>query len=84
LVRRYIIILVLTVLLLAVPDRALAHGFGIRYDIPVPFWLYAYGAGAAVVLTFVLLVDTKPAPLPAFRPAAGRMVSGWYSPADPS
>ena len=41
---------------------ALAHGFGIRYDIPVPFWLYAYGAAAAVVLTFVLLVDTKPVP----------------------
>jgi hypothetical protein len=55
-------LLALTLLMLAAPDHALAHGFGIRYDIPVPFWLYAYGAAAAVVLTFVLLVDTRPAP----------------------
>ena len=61
--RRCTAVLVLIAFLLAVPERgALAHGFGIRYDIPVPFWLYAYGAAAAVVLTFVLLVDTKPAP----------------------
>ena len=55
-------LLMLTILLLSLPGEALAHGFGVRYDIPVPFWLYAYGAAAAVVLTFVLLVDTKPAP----------------------
>jgi hypothetical protein len=54
--------LVIAFVTLAVPDLAFAHGFGVRYDIPVPFWLYAYGAAAAVVLTFVLLVDTKPAP----------------------
>jgi hypothetical protein len=60
--RRCTTALVLAALLLAVPDLAFAHGFGMRYDIPVPFWLYAYGAAAAVVLTFVLLVDTKPAP----------------------
>ena len=56
------ILTLLALLVLAAPDRAFAHGFGIRYDIPVPFWLYAYGAAAAVVLTFVLLVDTKPVP----------------------
>ena len=56
------ILTLLALLVLAAPDRAFAHGFGIRYDIPVPFWLYAYGAAAAVILTFVLLVDTKPAP----------------------
>jgi polyferredoxin len=55
-------LLMLAILLLSLPGEALAHGFGVRYDIPVPFWLYAYGAAAAVVLTFVLLVDTKPAP----------------------
>ena len=60
--RRCAAVLALTLLVLTVPDRAFAHGFGIRYDIPVPFWLYAYGAAAAVVLTFVLLVDTKPVP----------------------
>jgi hypothetical protein len=50
------------VLLLVPPDPALAHGFGVRSDIPVPFWLYAYGAAGAVVLTFVLLAEARPVP----------------------
>lgn len=29
-----------------------AHGFGQRYDLPVPLWLYLIGAGAAVLLSF--------------------------------
>ena len=33
---------------------ALAHGFGQRYDLPVPLWLYLYGAAGAVVLSFVV------------------------------
>jgi hypothetical protein len=52
----------ITLWLVLSTGEALAHGFGMRYDIPVPFWLYAYGAAAAVVLTFVLLVDARPAP----------------------
>ena len=31
---------------------AMAHGFGPTYDIPIPLWLYLYGAAAAVVLAF--------------------------------
>lgn len=31
-----------------------AHGFGQRYDLPVPLSLYLMGAGAAVVLSFVV------------------------------
>ncbi|MEX2543414.1 MAG: hypothetical protein WD314_16535 [Trueperaceae bacterium] len=31
-----------------------AHGFGQRYDLPVPLSLYLIGAGAAVVLSFVV------------------------------
>ena len=35
---------------------ASAHGItGGRFDLPVPLWLYLYGAGAAVVLSFVVL-----------------------------
>jgi hypothetical protein len=34
---------------------AFAHGFGPTYDIPIPLWLYLYGAAAAVVLAFVPL-----------------------------
>ena len=60
--RHFTALLVLVVSLLALPGEALAHGFGVRTDLPVPFWLYAYGAAAAVVLTFVLLVDARPVP----------------------
>ena len=41
--------------LLAVARPALAHGFGPTYDIPIPLWLYLYGAAAAVVLSFLPL-----------------------------
>src|SRR5215212_10091846 len=40
---------------LADATPALAHGFGPTYDIPIPLWLYLYGAAAAVVLAFVPL-----------------------------
>jgi hypothetical protein len=61
--RRVAALLFLVTIWLVLPvGEAVAHGFGVRYDIPVPFWLYAYGAAAAVVLTFVLLVDTRPLP----------------------
>ena len=44
-------------LMLAVltPRTALAHGFGDRYDLPVPLGLYLSAAGAAVVLSFVVI-----------------------------
>ena len=32
-----------------------AHGFGERYDLPVPLWLYIAGAGAAVALSFAVI-----------------------------
>lgn len=31
------------------------HGFGARYDLPISLALYMYGAGAAVLLSFVLV-----------------------------
>ena len=34
---------------------AFAHGFGQSYNLPVPLWLYLYGAAAAVVLSFIPL-----------------------------
>jgi hypothetical protein len=36
------------------PGIAFAHGFGDRYDLPVPLGLYVGGAGAAVGLSFVI------------------------------
>ena len=39
--------------MLAVP--AGAHGFGQRYDLPLPLSLYLFGAAAAVILSFVVV-----------------------------
>ena len=39
--------------MLAAP--ASAHGFGQRYDLPLPLSLYLYGAAAVVVATFVIV-----------------------------
>ncbi len=38
----------------AIPSAA-AHGFGQRYDLPVPLWLWVTGAAAAVVLSFMIV-----------------------------
>ena len=37
------------------PGTALAHGFGQRYDLPVPLWLWVAAAAAAVVLSFAII-----------------------------
>ncbi|MES2684210.1 MAG: hypothetical protein V4650_11885 [Pseudomonadota bacterium] len=37
------------------PLSAGAHGFGRLYNLPVPFWLYGWGAAAALVLSFLLV-----------------------------
>jgi hypothetical protein len=54
-VRRLAITAVASSLLLVCDRPAMAHGFGPTYDIPIPLWLYLYGAAAAVVLAFVPL-----------------------------
>jgi hypothetical protein len=55
--RRPFIYGIVVALALAVlsPSIAGAHGFGDRYDLPVPLELYMGGAGAAVVLSFVII-----------------------------
>ena len=41
------------ILLACAPAVAQAHTFGQLYTLPVPFWLYAYGATAALLLSFL-------------------------------
>lgn len=41
--------------LLLLPAPALAHGLGGRLDLPVPLWLFVYGAAAVVLISFVAL-----------------------------
>ena len=38
-----------------ISSTACAHGFGQRYDLPVPLWLYLTGAAAAVAVSFVIM-----------------------------
>jgi hypothetical protein len=49
----------------------LAHGVGGRSDLPLPAWLFAYGAGFAVLISFVALGILWPRPRLAAA-AAGR------------
>ena len=38
-----------------------AHGFGQRFDLPMPLWLYLTGAGLTVALSFLILALRRPA-----------------------
>ena len=38
-----------------VPSQAGAHAFAERYDLPLPLWHYLLGAGATIVLSFVVV-----------------------------
>jgi len=49
--------------------RAVAHGFGQRYELPLPLGLYLFGAAAAVALSFVLFALFA-ARAPKMRPRA--------------
>lgn len=41
--------------LLCLPGAAQAHSFGKLYNLPVPFWLYVYGAAAALLVSFLVV-----------------------------
>lgn len=45
-----------------VPAGVLAHGIGVRGDLPVPVWMFAYVSGAALVISFLLLGSFWPKP----------------------
>ena len=54
----------------------LGHGVGGRSDLPLPAWLFAYGAGFAVLISFVALGILWPRPRLAAA-ADGRELPGW-------
>jgi hypothetical protein len=54
----------LALALLALPGLGIAHGFGRLYTLPVPLWLYAWGAGSALVVSFLLAAFFLNAPAP--------------------
>jgi hypothetical protein len=44
------------------PDAALAHGISGREDLPIPRWLFAWGAAVVLVVSFVALGTLWPRP----------------------
>jgi hypothetical protein len=52
-VRHAIVLTLLVALASPIARPVFAHGFGQSYDLPLPLWLYLYGAAAAVLATFV-------------------------------
>ena len=58
-----------------VPFAAEAHGFGRLYNLPVPFWLYAWGAAAALLVSF-LVAGFFATAAPAGTAAPGRDLAG--------
>jgi hypothetical protein len=73
-------------LLLSWPAEAFAHGFAIRYDLPLPLGFFLSGAGATVALSFLLLaVFAKESPVRAefsqahpVSPTIGRILSNHW------
>lgn len=62
---RRLLVLTFALFLLVPPGRALAHGIGESQDLPLPLWLYLFGAGAVVLVSFVpvtLLVNKQSPP----------------------
>ena len=47
---------------MGIPIGVLAHGIGVRGDLPLPVWMFAYMAAAALVISFLLLGSFWPKP----------------------
>lgn len=45
---------ILALIIMLLPLVAQAHGFGRLYNLPVPFWLYAWTASAVLIVSFLL------------------------------
>lgn len=63
--RRHLIALLLVaagLILVAVPQAALAHGIVGREDLPIPKWLFGWGAAVVLVASFVGLAVLWPRP----------------------
>lgn len=64
----------IAILLMALPGPACAHFFVQSYSLPVPFWMYAWGAAVALLLSFIAAAVFVS--VPSIAPAArGRSVA---------
>lgn len=58
--------------MLLLAGSAAAHSFGTPYNLPVPFWMYAYGATATLAVSFAIVAYFAGVPLSADRAHASR------------
>src|SRR3954449_98641 len=67
---------------LVLPDAASAHGIGGASDLPIPGWLFAWGATAVLILSFVALGVLWPKPrLEALGRRGAFVLPRWLDPA---
>ncbi|WP_348675368.1 hypothetical protein [uncultured Abyssibacter sp.] len=65
-------------LILCLPTVVAAHGFGRLYNLPVPFWLYAWGATAVLVVSFLIALYFVAVPtVGSMRPARDLTGTVW-------
>lgn len=55
--------------LILLPTAAQAHSFGQVVTLPLPFWLYAWGCGAALILSFLLIAISTDKPVAQASPS---------------
>jgi hypothetical protein len=60
-----------------IPSLPLAHGIGGVKDLPVPLWLFFYGAGVVLVVSFVALGALWRRPLLEANAESGRPLPPW-------
>src|SRR6185437_5861103 len=53
--------------LLLLAGAAHAHSFGTPYNLPVPVWMYAYGASATLAVSFAIVAYFAGVPIDADR-----------------
>src|SRR3954449_1174862 len=76
------LVALLTASVLVLPDAASAHGIGGASALPIPGWLFAWGATAVLILSFVALGVLWPKPrLEALRARDGFVLPRWLEPA---
>lgn len=69
-------VIALGALLSGVPAIASAHSFGQVVTLPVPVWMYLYGASAALVLSFLMCATFVREPRAGDAPGASASASG--------
>ena len=71
---------VLAVFATLFPAIALAHSFGTPYNLPVPFWMYAYGASATLAVSFAIVAYFAGVPIDVAKITRTRDAAGLQIP----